>query len=171
MDNDSLYSLIKLAGTIGLLIMAISWYYGLAAKPQKEAKKLYLKVMEQYNPISALRIRIDDSGNGSLKQIPSDRKQCYLLLYHEEISIVTIDEPIIRINIPLGYFRSYQIVKDDYINLSYIENSRYIKIRFDIYPLKERKNFNEYALKQYDYYQYFETHISKGDQSPTIINL
>ncbi|MEL7571171.1 MAG: hypothetical protein AAGU14_11520 [Eubacteriaceae bacterium] len=128
--------------------------------------------MEQYNPLGVLKIFLADAGDGSLEQIPIGRKQCYLLLYENEISVVTIDEPLIRVNIPHNYFQSYQIVKDDYMKFSYVENNRSIEVRFDIYPVDtDRKNFNKYALKQFDYYKYFETHISKVVQSPTIINL
>ena len=167
-----LYDLLKLAITLLFLGFSIWVFYFLNIKPKREAKKLYLKVMEQYQPISALRIGIDDSGNGSLKQIPFDRKQCYLLLYENEISVITKDEPLIRVNIPHNYFKSYRIEKNDYINFKYVENYKTIEIELSIYPLyKEREYFNKYALKQFDYYKYFETHIPKGDQSPTIINL
>lgn len=172
MDTNLLYDLIKLAGSTAFLIISIFWYYSVAIKPKRKAKNLYLKVMEQYSPLGALRICIEDAGNGSLKLFPFKRKHCYLLLYKEEISVVTIDEPLIRVNIPVNYFKSYQIVKKDYIQFSYIENNKVVEFELEMRSSDDEiKNFNKYALKQFDYYKYFETHISKGDQSPTIINL
>ncbi|NMC57478.1 MAG: hypothetical protein GYA50_09685 [Eubacteriaceae bacterium] len=173
MDWDLLSKLVVIIGSWGITaIIIFGYFFPVIIKPKRKAKKLYLKVMEQYHPLGALRIWIQYEGKGALKNFPFERKQCYLLLYDKELSVVTIDEPLIRVNIPHNYFQSYRIVKDNYIKFYYVENNRDIEIELKISSSdRVRENFNKYALKQFDYFKYFETHIPTGDQSPTIINL
>ena len=172
MDYDFLSNLVVIIGSWVITAIIIFVYFvPVIIKPRIKAKKLYLKVMEQYSPLGALLIFIY-SEIGILKYFPSGRERCYLLLYEKEISLVTIDEPLIRVNFPVDYFKSYRIAKNEYIKFSYEENNKIKEIHLNIFP-DERYilHFNNYALKQFDYYKYFETHISKGDQSPTIIDL
>jgi len=173
MDYDLLYDLAKIIGALGVTAIIIFGYFvPVIIKPKIKAKKLYLKVMEQYHPLGALRVWVHSIRNGALKQFSNGREYCYLLFYEKELSVVTIDEPLIRVNIPVNYFKSYRFVDKHYLKCTYIESNNTIEVTFDI-SLSDREieNFNIYALKQFDYFKYFETHIPKGNQSHTIINL
>ena len=189
MDSYTLHDIFSLASSLAFAGFGLYWLYSIvtkhkradkadkaeAAELENAVKSEYEKVMDAHKPIFALLADISNHGDGSAAVIPYGLgSHFYVLFYNDKISLLSKKEPVVEFNLSVNLITSYYFT-DDMLHFNFSDpakqpNDNYIDLLITRFAYDtSMENFNKYASKQLDYFEYMSENFPKLPK--TTVNL